>query len=97
MERPADISPLTVQVHHIESVFINIVDIIIIIIIIHLIIKVIIAVDRLVVALLALTWPEAQKPKTFQIAAFHAQNFTGRSAQIQFARHIKKGFKALRL
>ena len=28
--------------------------------------------------------PEAQKPKTFRIAAFYAQNFSGRSAQIYF-------------
>ena len=34
--------------------------------------------------------PEAQKPKTFRIAAFYAQNFSGRSARIHFLRHIKK-------
>ena len=34
--------------------------------------------------------PEAQKPKTFRIAAFYAQNFSGRSARIHFSRHIKK-------
>ena len=33
---------------------------------------------------------EAQKPKTFRIAAFYAQNFSGRSARIHFSRHIKK-------
>ena len=34
--------------------------------------------------------PEAQKPKTFRIAAFYAQIFSGRSARIHFSRHIKK-------
>ena len=34
--------------------------------------------------------PEAQKHKTFRIAAFYAQNFSGRSARIHFSRHIKK-------
>ena len=33
---------------------------------------------------------EAQKPKTFRIAAFYAQIFSGRSARIRFSRHIKK-------
>ena len=34
--------------------------------------------------------PEAQKPKTFRIASFYAQKFSGRSARIHFSRHIKK-------
>ena len=33
---------------------------------------------------------EAQKPKTFRIASFYAQKFSGRSARIHFLRHIKK-------
>ena len=33
---------------------------------------------------------EAQKPKTFRIASFYAQKFSGRSARIHFSRHIKK-------
>ena len=33
---------------------------------------------------------EAQKPKTFRIAAVYAQFFSGRSARIHFLRHIKK-------
>ena len=33
---------------------------------------------------------EAQKPRTFRIAAFYAQKFSGRSARIHFSRHIKK-------
>ena len=33
--------------------------------------------------------PEDQKPKTFRIAAFYAQNFSGRSARIHFLRNIK--------
>ena len=33
---------------------------------------------------------EAQKPKTFRIAAFYAQKFSGRSARIQFSQHVKK-------
>ena len=33
---------------------------------------------------------EAQKPKTFRIAAFYAQNFSGRSARIHFLQHVKK-------
>ena len=35
-------------------------------------------------------WPEAQKPKTFRIASFYAQKFSGRSARIHFSRHVKK-------
>ena len=34
--------------------------------------------------------PEAQKPKTFQIAAVYAQKNSGRSAWLHFSRHIKK-------
>ena len=34
--------------------------------------------------------PEAQNPKFFRIAAFHAQKFSGRSARIHVSRHIKK-------
>ena len=34
--------------------------------------------------------PEAQKTKTFRIAAFYAQFFSGRSAWIHFSRHVKK-------
>ena len=33
---------------------------------------------------------EAQKPKTFRIASFYAQKFSGRSARIHFSRHVKK-------
>ena len=33
---------------------------------------------------------EAQKPKTFRIAAFYAQNFSGRSARIYFYRDTSK-------
>ena len=33
---------------------------------------------------------EAQKPKTFQIAVFHAPFFSGRNPHIHFSRHIKK-------
>ena len=40
--------------------------------------------------LLLLWWSEAQKPKTFRIAAFYAQFFSGRSARIHFSRHVKK-------
>ena len=33
--------------------------------------------------------PEAQKPKTFRIAAFYAQKFSGQSARIHFSRHMQ--------
>ena len=34
--------------------------------------------------------PEAQKPKSFRIAAVYAQIFSGRSAGLHFSRHLKK-------
>ena len=34
----------------------------------------------------ALLGPEAQKPKTFRVAAFYAQKLSGRSAQNRFSR-----------
>ena len=43
-----------------------------------------------VVELLLTSDPEAQKPKTFRIASFYAQKFSGRSARIHFSRHVKK-------
>ena len=41
--------------------------------------------------------PEAQKPKTFRIAAIHAQKLSGRSARIHFAATRQKARKTLSL
>ena len=58
--------------------------------------SIILGVALLVIIVLAVTLAaEAQKPKTFRIAAFYAQNFSGRSARIQFSRHIKKAGETL--
>ena len=38
---------------------------------------------------------EAQKPKTFRVAAFYAQFFSGRSARKHFLRHAKNARKYL--
>ena len=38
---------------------------------------------------------EAQKPKTFRIAAFYAQKFSGRSAWLPFSRHIQQARNSL--
>ena len=37
-----------------------------------------------------MTDSEAQKPKTFRIADFHAQFFSGQNERRHFSRHIKK-------
>ena len=38
---------------------------------------------------------EAQKPKTFRIAAFYAQKYSGRSAWLPFSRHIQQARNSL--
>ena len=38
---------------------------------------------------------EAQKPKTFRIAAFYAQKYSGRSAWLPFSRHLQQARNSL--